>query len=345
MMKYLSSVLFLAAALTAPISAANRAKPAHAQLEANTRLQIFLDNANFGPGKIDGQQGEFTRKALALYRQAKGLPAAASTDAKAPLDTSGLDLTTVNPVFIPYTVTADDAANVGELPASVEAKAKMKRLPYATLGEGLAEKFHCALSFLKELNPKQFQKLKVGDQITVPNVKPFVLSTVKGLQPGSAPPPPSNELGDDQSSQVAEPAKESAAKISVDVNVKDNILKVLEDGKIAAAFPVTVGSQETVSPIGHWTVKAIAKLPTFRWDLKMLQKGERSSHFHLLPPGPNNPVGVVWIALNKKGIGIHGTDDPESIGRSASHGCIRLANWDITKLAEMITPGTPVTVE
>jgi lipoprotein-anchoring transpeptidase ErfK/SrfK len=152
-------------------------------------------------------------------------------------------------------------------------------------------------------------------------------------------------LGDDQSSQVAEPAKESAAKISVDVNVKDNILKVLEDGKIAAAFPVTVGSQETVSPIGHWTVKAIAKLPTFRWDLKMLQKGERSSHFHLLPPGPNNPVGVVWIALNKKGIGIHGTDDPESIGRSASHGCIRLANWDITKLAEMITPGTPVTVE
>ncbi len=123
------------------------------------------------------------------------------------------------------------------------------------------------------------------------------------------------------------------------------MLTVLEDGKVVAAFPVTVGSQATASPIGNWTVKAIAKLPTFRWDLKMLTKGERSSHGHLLPPGPNNPVGVVWIALNKKGIGIHGTDDPDGIGRNASHGCIRLANWDVTKLAEMVKTGTPVTVE
>jgi lipoprotein-anchoring transpeptidase ErfK/SrfK len=92
-------------------------------------------------------------------------------------------------------------------------------------------------------------------------------------------------------------------------------------------------------------VKLIAKMPNFRYDLKMLKKGERSSHFHILPPGPNNPVGVIWIALNKKGIGIHGTDDPESIGRNASHGCIRLANWDIVKLAGLVKPGTPVTVE
>jgi len=120
---------------------------------------------------------------------------------------------------------------------------------------------------------------------------------------------------------------------------------VMADGKIAAAFPVTVGSKQTVSPIGHWTVKAIAKLPTFRYDPLMLNKGERGSDFHLLPPGPNNPVGVMWIALNKKGIGIHGTNDPDSIGRSASHGCIRLANWDVVKLAEMVKPGVAVTVD
>ena len=112
-----------------------------------------------------------------------------------------------------------------------------------------------------------------------------------------------------------------------------------------AEFPVTVGSQHTASPIGHWTVKSITKLPNFRYDLKMLEEGKRSSNSHVLPPGPNNPVGVIWIALDKEGVGIHGTDEPDSIGRSASHGCIRLANWDVVKLAAMVKPGVPVVVE
>jgi lipoprotein-anchoring transpeptidase ErfK/SrfK len=350
-MRPLSTFLLLVTLLASPLSAASRSKPTrpqHEQMEANTRLQVFLDNANFSPGKIDGQQGEFTHKALALYQQSKGLAAADNTspNPKAPLDTSGLDLSSVDPVFTTYTVTADDAANVGEYPSGVEAKAKMKRLPYATLAEGVAEKFHCALAFFKQLNPDKSAKLKVGDQVTVPNVKPFVLSEVKGLKPGSAPPEAANDAAEDQSSPATESPKDTTAgKPSLNVSVKDKMLTVLENGKVAAAFPVTVGSQETSSPIGNWTVKSIAKLPTFRWDIKMLTKGERSGHAHMLPPGPNNPVGVIWIALNKKGIGIHGTDDPDDIGRNASHGCMRLANWDITKLAEMVKPGTAVTVE
>ena len=92
-------------------------------------------------------------------------------------------------------------------------------------------------------------------------------------------------------------------------------------------------------------MKAIAKLPSFRYDLKMLSEGERGSSFHMLPPGPNNLAGVIWIALNKKGIGIHGASEPDSIGRDASHGCIRLANWDVAKLAGMVKPGVPVVVE
>ncbi|MDR3402143.1 MAG: L,D-transpeptidase [Chthoniobacter sp.] len=348
MKSYLHAVFGLALLATATARVATPKKPSHDQMEQNTRLQVFLDNANFGPGKIDGQQGEFTKKALALYRQAKGLPAAAATNPKAPLDTTGLDLSSVEPVFTTYSITADDLANVGELPSGPEAQAKVKRLPYATVAEGIAEKFHCDLKFFQDLNPKKTEKLKAGDQVSVPNVKPFEMSAVKAIQPGSETKAIiANELGEDSAAPSDSSANKpgEAAGLSLHVGVKDGLLEVMADGKIAAAFPVTVGSQQTVSPIGHWTVKAIAKLPTFRYDPLMLKKGERSSDFHMLPPGPNNPVGVMWIALNKKGIGIHGTNDPDSIGRSASHGCIRLANWDVVKLAEMVKPGMSVTVD
>jgi len=88
----------------------------------------------------------------------------------------------------------------------------------------------------------------------------------------------------------------------------------------------------------------VAKLPNFRYDKKMLKEGGRSDNFHMLPPGPNNPVGVIWIALNRKGVGIHGSDSPDAIGRNVSHGCIRLANWDIVKLASLVKGGVPVTI-
>jgi lipoprotein-anchoring transpeptidase ErfK/SrfK len=328
----------------------------HQQMEEATRLQIFLDNADFGPGKIDGRGGEFTRKAAALYRQSKGLDTAPPAASNSPIDTAGMDLASVNPVFIPYTITKDDVANVGDLPSGPAAESKVKRLPYKNLAEGIAEKFHCSVQFLKELNPGKIDKLKGGDPITVPNVKPFELTAVKSIQPGAeAAAVIANELGDESDAKqpsTSEPSgtppsdpNNNPPSVSLNVSVKENILTVHAGDKVIAAFPVTVGSQETVSPIGHWIVKAVAKMPNFRWDLKMLKEGERSSHFHLLPPGPNNPVGVLWIALNKKGIGIHGTDDPESIGRNASHGCIRLANWDIVKLAGLVKAGTPVTVE
>jgi lipoprotein-anchoring transpeptidase ErfK/SrfK len=162
-----------------------------------------------------------------------------------------------------------------------------------------------------------------------------------------------NELGEETPPEnsgaapaVPAPAgPDPAQMVSLYVSTKENMLEVYAGAKLAAAFPVTIGSEQTASPIGDWKVKAIAKLPTFRWDRKMLEHGERGSHFHLLPPGPNNPVGVLWIALNKKGIGLHGTDDPDSIGRSASHGCVRLANWDIVKLAELVKPGVAVEIK
>lgn len=347
---YAVAGLFLS--ISAQASSNAPAKPSAAEIEKATQLQVFLDNANFGPGKIDGRGGEFTRKAAALYRQAKGLPAAPSVDPKAPIDTSGLDLSTVGPVFVDYEITAEDEAAVGHLPSGPEAESHVKWLPYGTLAEALAEKFHCDVNFLKELNPQAAKNFKVGTKIRVPAVKPFELSSVKSLQPGSgAETVVANELGGETSNADAASAAISPSgvdptkMVSLHVSTKENMLEVYAGGKLAAAFPVTIGSEQTASPIGDWKVKTIAKLPTFRWDLKMLEHGERSAHFHLLPPGPNNPVGVLWIALNKKGIGLHGTDDPDSIGRSASHGCVRLANWDIVKLAELVKPGVAVKIE
>jgi lipoprotein-anchoring transpeptidase ErfK/SrfK len=361
----LSGASGLAASKAKP-KAAPSAKATQQQIEEYTRLQIFLDNANFGPGKIDGHDGIFTRKALALFRRSQGQPdAPATADAKAPPDTNGLDLQSIQPVFLEYEITKEDAATVGTLPSGPEAQSKVKSLPYATLAEAVAEKFHCDIDFLKKLNPGKAEHLKAGDKVLVPNVKPFEISEVKALKPGSeaatvvanefeapgeepsAPPEGKSEKGKDKSAGKEKESgdSKSAPELSVHVSVAQSMLEVRDGDKVVAAFPVTVGSSETASPLGQWKVRAVAKFPNFRYDKKMLMKGERSADFKMLPPGPNNPVGILWIALNKKGIGLHGTNDPDSIGRSASHGCIRLANWDVVKLAGMVKPGVAVAIE
>ena len=322
------------------------------QIEEYTRLQIFLDNANFGPGKIDGHDGVFLRKALRLYQEAQGQAIAAPEKPKAPPETAGMDLSSVDPVFIEYTVTKEDFDTVGTLPSGPAAQAKVKRLPYGSLVEAIAEKFHSDIDFIKALNPGQTVHLQAGSKVRVPNVKPFELSSVKGIEAGSeAKSLIANELAEATAEQGAQPpaspsdAAPAPGQLSIHIGIKESYLEVRVGEKLAAAFPVTVGSHQTVSPIGKWKVQAVAKLPNFRYDPEMLKHGERSSNYHVLPPGPNNPVGIMWIALNKKGIGIHGTNDPDSIGRSASHGCIRLANWDVVKLAELVKPGVPVTIE
>jgi lipoprotein-anchoring transpeptidase ErfK/SrfK len=323
-------------------------KQSDAEIEAATRLQVFLDRANFSPGEIDGRYSDFTLKALALYRQSRGEPASpAPPRADTAPDLNGIDLANVGPTFIQYTVTEADLQNVGSLPNTVPEKAKLKWLPYRDAGEAIAEKFHCDPKFLGELNPGKNSALKPRDQVRVPNVEPFELGAVKDLKPGSEiSPPAANDIPDEPDAQKPDPKSEPAAGavISVRVDVKGNMLGVFEGDRIIAAYPVTVGSAQTATPIGEWKVRGVAKLPTFRYDKRMLKRGERSKNFHMLPPGPNNPVGVVWIALNKRGIGIHGTDDPDTIGKAVSHGCIRLANWDIVRLAGKVKAGVPVSV-
>jgi lipoprotein-anchoring transpeptidase ErfK/SrfK len=321
------------------------------QIEAATRLQVFLDRANFSPGRIDGRYNDFTCKALALYRESRreepqDPPQSSGPNANVPPDVSGLDLSSVEPVFIPYTVTEADLQSVGQLPSHVAEQAKMKFLPYRDIGDAITEKFHSNIHFLEQLNARKLKGIKVGDQLKVPNVNPLEVASVKEIQPGSETGlQVANEVEDQPQTQASIPAQSAAPRnVFIKVDTKTNMLGVFEAEKLIAAYPVTIGSAHTASPIGEWKVRGIAKLPRFRYDKEMLEHGKRSGDFYMLPPGPRNPVGVMWIALNKRGIGIHGTNDPASIGRAVSHGCIRLANWDVVRLATKIKAGDNVSI-
>ena len=324
-----------------------------AEIEAATRLQVFLDRANFSPGAINGHYGEFTIKALALYRQSRGEPPPLPAKPDTTPDVSGFDLAGVGPAIVPYTVADADLKNIGPLPSAVAAQAKLKFLPYRDAAEAIAEKFHCEVHFLEHLNPGKTKPIKAGDQLMVPNVEPFELAGVKDLKPGSeVGAPAANDLPDDANPGNHKPVPATTEKsggperpaVSVKIDTKTNMLGVFEADKLVAAYPVTIGSAQTTSPIGEWKVSRITKLPTFRYDKQMLKHGERSGNFHILPPGPNSPVGVIWIALNKKGIGLHETNEPETTGRVASHGCVRLANWDVVRLAQKVKPSVPVSI-
>lgn len=346
----ISSSILPASAKRKPIRAPT---PSKADVEAATRLQVFLDRANFSPGKIDGRYNDLTRKALAVYRESRGEQPQTSSPPKskgksnvAP-DVTGLDLASVDPVFIPYTLSEADLQNIGPLPKEPAQQAKLKFLPFHDAADAIAEKFHSDIHFLEKLDPGKLKTIKAGDQLMVPNVEPFELASVKKIKPGSeVASQAANEIEERPDEQGGTPEEKggTTGNVAIKIDTKSNTLEVHEGEKLITAYPVTVGSAHTASPIGEWKVRRITKMPTFRYDKEMLKHGQRSGNFYLLPPGPRNPVGVMWIALNKKGIGIHGTNDPGSIGHAASHGCIRLANWDVVRLATKIKPGDNVSI-
>jgi lipoprotein-anchoring transpeptidase ErfK/SrfK len=287
--------------------------------EITTRLQIFLDQQNFGPGIIDGRMGEFTKKALAHYAIAHKLQNTPNLPNELPLDT-------VYPIYTEYTISDADAKNVGEVPSQPSEQAKLKRMAYASLLEFIEERYHAHPDFLRKLNPgKNLDALKPGDTVRVPNVAPFKIEEIK----------PETIL----------PERPDFLARSIYISTKDKMLDLYDGNALIASFPITPGSTTLPAPPGKWSLVVVATLPWFRWDEEMLQHGRRSDNYFNIPPGPNNPVGVLWAGVEKKGIGLHGTNVPETIGRAASHGCIRLANWDAIKLAGMITKKMPVTIE
>jgi lipoprotein-anchoring transpeptidase ErfK/SrfK len=285
------------------------------------RLKIFLDQHSFGPGEIDDHWTDLCANALRLYQTANG--GGATGEIGPELKQQVGDLT---PLYIGYQIRPEDLAWVGKAPQKPAAQAKRKFMPYPSIADFIAERFHTNASFLVNLNRgKNLAKLHPGDTVQVPNVPPLELSGLK--QADDVPPRP-----------------ELKAR-RIDVDTKNKTLTVTDHGKILAAFPITPGSKQLPAPVGTWQIVKIATLPFFRWDKAMLLHGKRSGDFHTIPPGPRNEVGLVWIGLNKKGIGIHGTNNPDSIGRSASHGCIRLANWDAIQVLNAVTQGVIVEIK
>lgn len=290
-----------------------------AEREIVTRLQIFLDQQNFGPGKIDGRWGEFTGKAVAKYALCHGLQISADIYRELPLDS-------VFPIYETYTIQPDDLKWIGPTSNKPSEQAKLKKLLYGDLLEFVSERYHCDPEFLKKINRgMNLEKIKPGDVIRVPNVKPFKIEEIQAI------------------SHLPE-VPEFAAR-SVTINRKDHMLTLFDADKVIAAFPITPGSDRLPTPPGDWHVVGITSLPNFRWDEGVLNHGVRTDKYFMLPPGPNNPVGVAWTALSKPGIGIHGTNNPDTIGRAASHGCMRLANWDAVRFAYMVTKGTKVKIQ
>jgi lipoprotein-anchoring transpeptidase ErfK/SrfK len=286
-----------------------------------TRLEIFLDSHSFGPGKIDGKAGQFVGLALSRYLMAQEKPSQlGQLDSELKQEVQKID-----PPYIGYTFTEADQNWIGHVPHRPAALAKVKKAIYRSSLDFLAERFHSDQDFLRKLNPKiSFDHLQPGTLIQVPNVPPFQIETITPVP--DVPPRP-----------------EFSQRI-IKVDTRARMLDLNDGNRVLASFPITPGSQQLPAPVGTWKIVKVTILPNFRWDEAMLQHGRRSGHYYLIPPGPRNLVGVVWIGLNKTGIGIHGTDNPDSIGRSASHGCIRLANWDAIRLAAEVTTGMTVQI-
>lgn len=293
--------------------------------EEQLRLQIYLDQQQFRPGKLDGRQGEFTEKALVRAARARGLTMEQirrQAEAKVPI------------LYQEYEVRATDLEFVRPVPEEPEAMAAEKFLAYRSLGEMIAERYHTDLDYLKGLNARvDMDHLQVGAKVMVPAVPAFPIEVSF---------PDVNLLGPATMAHV--PIGEPSVARAVTVDRAERILEVWEGEKLIASFPVSVGPPENETPAGEHTIKSLTYQPTFRYDKKMLKEGVRGEEAKVLPPGPNNFVGVLWIQLSQDGIGIHGTNDPDLIGRNVSSGCIRMSNWDVVTFAGLIAPGTKVTV-
>jgi lipoprotein-anchoring transpeptidase ErfK/SrfK len=291
-----------------------------ADQETITRLQIFLDEHSFGPGKIDGRWGEFVGQALRRFQAANGQEPTGQID-----PASGQELQKISPVYTTYTVTEQDLGWVGKVPSKPAEKAKLKKILYRSVLDFVAERYHADSDFIRKLNPgRNLNDLKKGSTVQVPNVQPFQIETIQAVP--DLPPRP------------------EFAQRTIKVNIRDRMLDLVDANRVIASFPITPGSTSLPAPIGTWKIEKVTTLPIFRWDEAMLKHGRRSGKFYTIPPGPRNPVGIVWIGVNKTGIGIHGTDSPDTIGRSTSHGCIRLTNWDAARLVNQVTRGMTVEI-
>ena len=275
--------------------------------ETIAKLQVFLDREGFSPGVIDGSWGSNVSKAIRAWQDAKG----EKVDLTNPLI---LDKYVNKPEFggfSTYTITQADVAGpfVSSIPVDYAEKARLERMAYTSSVEMLAERFHMSEAYLRNLNPG-VDFSRTGEKIRV-------------VAPGQK-------------------ARRKVHYIVADKS-REQVRAYGRNGKLLNAYPATIGSTATPSPSGKVEVARIALNPNYTYNpRKNFQQGENDKVL-TIPPGPNGPVGSVWIALSKPTYGIHGTPNPSTIGKTNSHGCIRLTNWDAQELAGLVSKG--VTVE
>jgi lipoprotein-anchoring transpeptidase ErfK/SrfK len=269
------------------------------------RAQILLDRAHFPPGEIDGHFGGTMRGAVAAYNRSKKINAGSRVS---PATWKSLNADTA-PVIVPYTLTAEDVAGpFVPLPEEMADKGKLPALGYENVVEALGEKFHASPVLLVTLNSGT--KFGAGAVIQVPNVARQALEKTDGM--------------------------------TVRVSRSAGAVEALDDkGVVLARYPATTGSQHDPLPVGDWKINGVAWNPPYNYNPDLFWDAEDNEVKVKLAPGPNSPVGAVWIDLSKPHYGIHGTPVPSSIGKTTSHGCIRMTNWDAIELAKLVSPGMP----
>ena len=278
------------------------------------RAQIALDLANFSPGAIDGMWGANTRGALRAFQSARGLEPSGELDEET-REALRLDR---EDLLVEHVLTAQDLAGpfVDEIPESPMDQAKLESLAYTSAAEALAEQFHLDRDTLLSLNPDI--ELEEGATIRVAN-----LAASAGVASGSP--------------------GESAGPVEITVDKSDSFLEVRDaENTLRFYAPGTAGSSREPLPLGEWRVESIGIDPVYHYDPALLADADPADEEVSLPAGPNNPVGVVWIGIDKEHYGIHGTPEPSEIGYTGSSGCVRLTNWDARKLAHMVSAGSKV---
>ncbi len=276
------------------------------------KAQVLLDRARFSPGVIDGRNGENVQNAIRAFEKARGLNPDGVLDDEV---WARLNEVSPEPVLVEYRISDEDVKGpFTKIPDKMEKQADLDRLGYSTAEELLAEKFHMDQDLLKALNAgKRFDQ--AGASIVVAHVAP----------PANAP---------DLTGKAAR----------IEIAKKERVLRALaEDGSILAVYPASIGSEDKPAPSGTYSVRVVVRNPDYTYNPDYAFKGVKAKEKFRIKPGPNNPVGTVWIDLSVESFGIHGSPQPDTVGKAYSHGCARLTNWDAEELATMTRKGTPVT--
>ena len=295
------------------------------------QAQVVLDRLGFSPGVIDGEQGPSFEDAVRGFQIANDIEQTGMLDdeTKQALarwnripSTREIRLT---PEFV------DPATLVEEIPEEPEQRARLERLTYTSVEEKLAERFHTTPDVLAELNPDALD-YEAGSTIIVPNIGKDQITSNGSTD--------RNWL---ETLAMLGVANEQVEADHIVVDKSDGVLQVFDgDDRLIAQFPATMGSEHDPLPLGDWDITGVSTNPRFDYNPALFWDVDDSEEGVTMPPGPNSPVGVVWIDLSKEHYGIHGTAEPTSIGRAQSHGCVRLTNWDAARLAQMVSAGTKV---